>query len=153
MKATVIGVCASDRKGVRKTPVEAIRIIEDFGVEGDAHAGCRDRQVSLLAEESVVEVLGDTHDAGPGVFGENLRTRGIDLPGLSIGAVLRIGDVRLEVTRIGKQSPDGESLCDPLGMRIGPTKAVFCRVLRGGAVRPGDPIESAGYRALNNPNG
>jgi len=148
MKATVIGACISDRKGVRKTLVEEVRIVEDFGVEGDAHAGCRERQVSLLAEESVAEVLGDDQFAGPGAFGENLRTRGIDLTGLAIGATLRIGDVRLEVTRIGKQSPDGEPLYDPLGMRIGPTKAVFCRATRGGTVRSGDPIERVGSSTI-----
>ena len=35
----------------------------------------------------------------PGLFGENLRTSGIDLSGIRIGQVLRIGDdVVLEVT-------------------------------------------------------
>ena len=52
--AKVIAVCTSASTGVRKTPLpEGGTAIENFGLEGDAHAsGEWHRQVSLLAQES-----------------------------------------------------------------------------------------------------
>ena len=35
----VIAVCTSERKGIQKTSVPEIKVIEDWGIEGDAHAG------------------------------------------------------------------------------------------------------------------
>ena len=34
----VIAVCTSERKGIQKTSVPEIKVIEDWGIEGDAHA-------------------------------------------------------------------------------------------------------------------
>ena len=36
-----------------KEPVDSIRLIEDYGIEGDAHAGKWHRQVSLLSYDRV----------------------------------------------------------------------------------------------------
>ena len=36
---TVIAVCTSPAKGTQKTDVKEAVFIEDFGIEGDAHAG------------------------------------------------------------------------------------------------------------------
>ena len=44
----LLAVCISDRRGIQKSEVPAGRLIEDFGIEGDAHAGRWHRQVSLL---------------------------------------------------------------------------------------------------------
>ena len=43
----VIAVCTSPAKGTQKTSVERAVFIEDYGIEGDAHAGKWHRQVSL----------------------------------------------------------------------------------------------------------
>ena len=49
----VLSVSISEKKGVKKHPVEYINLIEDYGIEGDAHAGKWHRQVSLLGVESM----------------------------------------------------------------------------------------------------
>ncbi len=54
--ATVVAVCTSDKKGVRKKPVDVIELAVGTGVVGDAHAGAWHRQVSLLPDESVDEL-------------------------------------------------------------------------------------------------
>ena len=51
--ATVVSVNVAAEKGVRKQPREAITLVVEHGVEGDAHAGAWHRQVSLLAVESI----------------------------------------------------------------------------------------------------
>ena len=49
----VIAVCTSERKGIQKTSVPEIKVIEDWGIEGDAHAGKWHRQVSLLSFDKI----------------------------------------------------------------------------------------------------
>ena len=55
MEGTVKAVCTSSVKGVRKEPVKEACLIEDYGIEKDAHAGKWHRQVSLLSWEKVQE--------------------------------------------------------------------------------------------------
>ena len=49
----VIAICTSKQKGTLKNEVPEAVLIEEFGIEGDAHAGKWHRQVSLLALEKI----------------------------------------------------------------------------------------------------
>ena len=51
----VIAVCTSPAKGTQKINVGEGIFIEDFGIEGDAHAGKWHRQVSLLSYDKIEE--------------------------------------------------------------------------------------------------
>ena len=53
----VIAVCTSEAKGTQKKSVPEIKVVEDWGIEGDAHAGKWHRQVSLLSFDKI-EVKG-----------------------------------------------------------------------------------------------
>jgi MOSC domain-containing protein YiiM len=143
MSGAVLAVCTSSVKGVQKSPVEAATAVADHGLEGDAHAGDWHRQVSLLADESAARI----RDAGvpiePGDFGENLLTTGIDLANLPVGTRLAVGEVLLEVTQIGKECHTRCAIFDAAGSCVMPTDGIFCKVLRGGRLAPGDPIEEA----------
>jgi MOSC domain-containing protein YiiM len=57
MGGSVVSVNVSVRKGEAKRPVDAAVLREDHGIEGDCHAGPGEKQVSLLAWESVEEQL------------------------------------------------------------------------------------------------
>jgi len=46
-------VCVSVEKGTVKLPVPSAELRENWGIEGDAHAGDWHRQISLLAGESI----------------------------------------------------------------------------------------------------
>lgn len=142
-KGEIVAVCLSAEKHVQKDEVNEVLLVEDLGIEGDAHAGFGHRQVSLLAEESVekMRALG-LEDLRPGAFGENLLTRGMDLVGMEVGTRLRVGnEVLLEVTQIGKECVDRCAIYYAAGDCIMPREGIFARVLRGGRVRPGDAIE------------
>jgi MOSC domain-containing protein YiiM len=79
---------------------------------------------------------------GPGDFAENLTTQGIDLPALPIGTRLLVGkEVLLEVSQIGKECHTRCAIFQQVGTCIMPLEGVFARVIRGGVVKPGDPIE------------
>jgi len=158
MRGVVVSVNRSETKGVRKTPVPEIEIRPEWGVVGDAHAGPGDRQVSLLAVETVArwkttlaekrgkesggaERARPMPDIGPGAFAENLTTRGIDLPRLPIGTPLRIGaDVRGKVSKIGKEEHPDSFVHKQMGASLIPKEGIFIGILTGGIVRPGDEI-------------
>jgi len=139
---TIVAVCLSERTGVQKKPVASAEAVPDHGLRGDAHARDWHRQVSLLAAESIdgMRRKGLTLDWGD--FGENLVTRGLDLPALPIGTRLRIGaGVILEVTQIGKECHTPCAIYAAAGECIMPTQGIFCRVLAGGTMAAGDTID------------
>ena len=91
--ASVIAVCQSEKKGMKKQPVAEVTIREDYGVVGDAHADClTHRQVSLLAVESIDKMRSKGFDLQPGDFAENITTDGIDLSLLPVGTRIKAGD-------------------------------------------------------------
>jgi molybdenum cofactor synthesis domain-containing protein len=140
--AKVVAVNISTKTGVVKHPVESALLKENFGIEGDAHAGDWHRQVSLLDQESVdkMTALG-VKGLAPGIFAENITTKGIALHALPIGTRLRVGVTELEVTQIGKECHTHCQIYQQVGMCIMPTEGIFTRVIRGGEVRAGDTIE------------
>ena len=140
--AKIIAVCSSQDKGTRKENITEGVLKEDYGLIGDAHADCcSHRQVSLLAIESINKMQTSGFNVGPGDFGENLTSEGIELASLPIGAQMSIRDeVTLEITQIGKEC---HSWCDirrQVGKCIMPEEGVFARVIRGGPVKAGDEI-------------
>ena len=137
----VIAVCTSDKKGIRKTEVPGIRLIPDFGIEGDAHAGRWHRQVSLLALEKIEDFRKKGAEVDFGAFGENIVMEGFDLRSLPVGTRFRIGDALLELTQIGKECHTHCAIYHQVGDCIMPREGVFTIVLEGGVVKPGDEVE------------
>ncbi len=138
----VMAVCISREKGTVKEDVGSCRLIEDYGLEGDAHAGSP-RQVSLLSYEKFEafrEKAGNSVSIVPGVFGENLLVSGYDLASMEIGTRFRINEVILEVTQIGKTCHTGCEISKITGECIMPREGVFARVIKGGIVRNKDEI-------------
>ncbi|MBI4698037.1 MAG: MOSC domain-containing protein [Nitrospirae bacterium] len=104
MNAKVVSLNISDKKGVRKKPVDEVMLRENFGIENDAHASEKwHRQISLLALESIGKMQAMGLKVGPGDFAENITTEGIDLLSLPKGTKITIGnDVEAEISQIGK---------------------------------------------------
>jgi MOSC domain-containing protein YiiM len=161
----VIAVSRKAGHGVDKPNQLVIRLVEGHGVEGDAHYGVTVkhrsrvrqnpdqpnlRQVHLVHAELHDELAVQGFAVTPGLMGENLTTRGLDLLALPRGARLRLGDAAVvEVTGLRNpctqldgvgeglmaaclgRGPDGEPLRKAGVMAI---------VLRGGEVRAGDRV-------------
>lgn len=144
----VVSVNTSAKKGQIKKPVASAELVTGLGIEGDAHKGFAHRQVSLLMIEDIEaqrERLGGGEAAAairPGAYAENLTTRGIDLGALGLGDEIAVGDaVRLRVTQIGKECHTHCAVYHITGDCIMPVRGIFCEVVRGGGIRPGDRIE------------
>ena len=137
---SIVAVCASRRRTDPKRDIGEGYLRESYGLVGDAHAGLSEREVSLLAWESIGR-LNKEHGikAAPGDFAENLTTQGIDLVSLPLGTRLRTGEAVLEVVQIGKP-PDVTHTYNFQGLSILPTEGIFCRVIAGGRVRKDDEI-------------
>lgn len=137
----VEALCVSEKKGTPKRPVEAVRLVPDHGIEGDAHAGDWHRQVSLLAAEEVAPWRERLPELGPGDFAENILLSGVDFEALGLGSRLRLGEeAEVEVTQIGKECRGHRcTVFERLGDCLMPRRGLFARVLRGGVVRVGDP--------------
>ena len=164
--ARVISVNSDGDHRFSKPPQESITLVAGLGVEGDAHFGAtvqhlsrvrRDptqpnlRQVHLIHEELFAEVGEEGFTVTPGDLGENITTRGIDLLGLPVGTLLRIGDSAvLEVTGLRNPCLQIDNFQDGLLKQVvGRDEAgnivrkagIMSIVREGGTVRPGDTIE------------
>lgn len=135
---------------IDKRPVTGPRDIAPLGLAGDrqmhpTHGG-PDRAVYAYAEEDADWWAGELgRDIPPGLLGENLRTRGLDVTGALIGERWRVGGALLEVRM--PRTP-----CENLAMRMGidgfhvrfnasGRVGAMLRVLEPGAVVAGDEIE------------
>lgn len=138
----VVSLSISKKKGTRKTVVREVRLLENFGVEGDAHAGDWHRQVSLLAAESIQRTRDQGLDVTFGDFAENIATSGIDWLSVPVGTRFRLGDTALiEISQIGKECKKKCAIFYQAGDCIMPREGVFAKVLKGGMLRQGDTIE------------
>lgn len=162
---TVVAVHLSATHTFSKPSQPSILLVEGLGVEGDAHLGetvkhrsrvkadptqPNLRQVHLIHAELHDELREQGFDVKPGDMGENVTTRGIDLLGLPVGTLLRLGDEAV-VRVTGLRNP-----CTQLdNFQPGLMQAVLDRdadgnlvrkagimgvVVRGGKVRASDGI-------------
>ena len=162
---TVVAVCCSPTHSFSKPLVDAIRLLEGLGVEGDAHLGRTVRHRSRVAADPTQPNLRQVHlihaelhdelrtagfDVTPGQMGENITTRGVDLLGLPVDTRLRIGaDAVVGIT--GLRNPCAQLdnfqpglMAAVLGRdesgRLIRKSGIMGVVLAGGWIRPGDPI-------------
>ena len=141
MTGKVLSVNISEKKGTPKTKINPGVMIENFGFEGDAHAGKWHRQVSLLAQESIEKAKnGPTNGLCHGIFAENITTEGIELYTLPVGTHLKIGECEIEISQIGKECHEGCAISKLVGQCVMPREGVFGIVIKGGKVFEGDEI-------------
>ena len=140
-RGQVIAVNISPKKGTRKKNVGTSCLLPGLGLQDDAHAAPGNRQVSLLAMESIEKMVRLGLKVGPGDFAENLTTRGLNLLSLPLGTRFRIGDATLlEVTQIGKVCHTRCAIYYQAGDCVMPKEGIFAQVLEGGEIKVGDEI-------------
>lgn len=143
MNGKIISLNISEKKGTQKKPVINVNLVENYGIDGDAHASSDwHRQVSLLAIESIKKMQDLGLDVDCGDFAENITTEGIDLVSLPLGTKMSIGNgAEVEVTQIGKECKNHCTIFDSVGFCVMPDEGIFVRVLKGGELAKGDPVD------------
>ena len=135
-------IAISKKKGTRKEQVDQASLLEDHGIEGDAHAGPWHRQVSFLASESIQKARERGLDVTFGDFAENIATSGIDWLKVPIGTKINLGDAaKVEITQIGKECHNKCAIYYMAGDCIMPREGIFARVLQGGVIHCGDSVQ------------
>lgn len=133
-------ISISDRKGKRKDNIAKSRLIENFGLENDAHGGQWHRQVSFLAQESIDTMRDKGLDVVAGNFAENITTEGVDLASLRVGSHLTIGDTELIISQLGKICHDRCAIYHQAGDCVMPREGIFGIVKKGGTIHVGDTV-------------
>jgi MOSC domain-containing protein YiiM len=124
----------------RRLPMEEIaegRAVENSGLEGCAHARTDSPRQVLLVDSETLELM----ELQPGIIRENITTRGINVNGLPAGQRLRIGDAELEVSLPCSPCDLLEKIRPGLRRELRGRRGMLCRVIAGGTIRRGDPIE------------
>ena len=149
------GARKSGRTGIFKRPVEGPVGITPGGLAGDTisdteNHGGPDQAVYLFGAPDYEWWSGELgRDLPPGTFGENLTVSDLESALVCVGDRLEVGRVVLEVT--APRIP-----CLTLAVRMGDPAflkrfrraerpGVYCRVIRAGEVRAGDPVACAPY--------
>lgn len=160
---SVIAVCKKAEPGIPKYEVDAIQLIENYGVEGDYHAGkfVRHRYLAkkdptkpnlrqvLLIDAMILGTLAsqDIH-LKPGMMGENILVDGLSVMEIPIGTQVEVGEAVLEITEIRNPCYQLNEMHSNLlevaktsGSGHDPRNAgMLARIIKGGWVRPGDLV-------------
>ncbi|MBS1818879.1 MAG: MOSC domain-containing protein [Acidobacteria bacterium] len=164
-EGTVVAVARDRGHHFSKPTAMFIRIVTGLGVEGDAHAGATVkhrsrvarnplqpnlRQVHLLQAEVLDELNRNGFPITPGMLGENITTRGIDLLALPQGTRLHVGPTAIvEVTGLRNPCVQIENFHEGLleavlekqpGGRVVRKTGVMSIVVADGEIAPGDTV-------------
>ncbi len=158
MSGVVVAVSRGSAHAFSKTNRDSIRVLPGLGVEDDAHLGTTVqhlsriavdptqpnlRQVHLMHAELFEELHGLGFNVKPGQLGENITTRGIHLPHLPKGALLRFGaSAVIEVTGLRNPCAQIDDFQPGLLAAVrGPKTGIMSIVIAAGEIRAGDRIE------------
>ncbi len=137
MNGEIYGIFISHERNTPMTPLAQSMIIENYGLANDRKAQSNSKRQVLLVDEDTLQYVG----VPAGGLNENLAVRGIDVDALEAGQRVRIGDVLLEVTMPCTVCGELEHIREGLKEELRGRRGVLSRVLRGGIVRLGDPIQ------------
>jgi MOSC domain-containing protein YiiM len=136
---------------IGKAPVQGRVQVAGVHVEGDdqadrrVHGGPDKAVYAYASEDAAFWAVELGRDLGPGAFGENLTTEGLEVSGAVVGERWRIGSVELEVCQ--PRLP-----CNKLALRMGEPQMVkrfaqasrpgaYLRIVREGSIGAGDAVE------------
>src|ERR1700692_3696442 len=142
--AKILHIFRAPKKRLPMEELEEVQVITNVGLEGCAHAspGGGPRQM-LLVDRETLEAM----DLRPGIVRENITTEGIDVNSLAHNQVLRIGEVRLQVSEICHPCDQLEKIRPGLRREVRGRRGMLCQVLAGGIIRRGDTIEKVSAAA------
>ena len=145
----------AERTGIFKFPTQDAVKVTRLGLEGDViiskkHHGGPDQAVYVYGAADYAwwaQELGS--EIAPGTFGENLTMSDLESARFSIGDILHIDEVTLQVT--APRIPCGTfatRMDDPQWVkkfRHAERPGLYCRVIREGSVQVGDPVSVERY--------
>jgi MOSC domain-containing protein YiiM len=135
--ARVQNLFRAPRKHFPMEELSEVRALDDAGFEGCAHARPASKRQVLLVDRETLEAM----NLQPGIIRENITTDGLNVNGLQIGQLLRVGEARLEVTSVCTPCDLMEAIRPGLRKELWGRRGMLCRILEGGVIRRGDSID------------
>jgi MOSC domain-containing protein YiiM len=136
MQGKVMAVNTAEQRGIPKKDVGEGYLREGWGLEGDAHAGAWDRQISIFPLEAMALVPPTVMPTiSEDDYSENITIKGIPLEKLKVGRRLRIGEAEVLICHIGK-----EKAKDRGRPYIVSREGRFGTVVKSGKVAAGDIV-------------
>jgi uncharacterized protein YdeI (YjbR/CyaY-like superfamily) len=124
-----------------RLPLESANLVAGYGIEGDRKGGNPKRNLNLMSFETLEALREEGFYTLPGQMGEQIVIQGLDVGKLATGEQLQIGEracVEVVSHRTGCERFEGVQGKSPTlaAGRLG----VMARVVRGGRVAVGDPV-------------
>lgn len=141
----------TSKGGVPKRPI-ARAVVNERGVVGDeqadlVHHGHPDQALCLFSLEVIEKMRSEGHPIGPGSAGENVTVFGLDWSTVLPGRSMVLGQVRIEITGFATPcAKNAQWFIDGRYNRMHAARhpgesRVYARVIRGGDIAPGDPVQ------------
>ncbi len=132
----VLSINVGAEKGISKTSIKEVKVIEGWGLEGDAHGGDWDRQVSIFPIEALEKVPSHKlEEVLNGGYTENFTVSDIPLEQMTVGKTVKIGEAKIKILHVGK-----EEFKEHGRPYIVSREGRFGRVIKGGKVKEGDEV-------------
>jgi MOSC domain-containing protein YiiM len=128
-----------------RVPVEAATLQAGRGIVTDRKGANPDRQLNVMALETLEQLAAEGLRTGPGQMGEQVVVSGIALERLTPRAQLRVGEeavIEVVKPRTGCDRLRSVQGCTPA--QVAGRLGVMARVVSGGTVRVGDPVNLVG---------
>jgi MOSC domain-containing protein YiiM len=135
--ASVHSLFRAPKKRLPMEELQEAQVVNDFGLEGCAHARPGRKRQVLLVDKETLEAM----DLQPGILRENITTTGLNVNSLAIGQQLRVGRTLLEVSEICTPCDQMEKIRPGLRKELWGRRGMLCQVVEGGIIRRGDSIE------------
>lgn len=137
--------------GVPKLAIDSA-VVDASGVVGDeqadkVHHGSPDQALCLYSLEVIETLRSEGHSIAPGSAGENITVSGLDWQRVVPGSRMKIGPVEIEITYYATPcAKNAQWFKDRKFNRMHASKhpgeaRVYARVLEGGPIATGDPVE------------
>ena len=135
--ARVQNLFRAPKKHLPMEELSEVRALNDAGFEGCAHARPASKRQVLMVDHETLEAM----NLQPGMIRENITTHGLNVNGLRIGQLLRVGEAQLEVSQVCHPCDLMEAIRPGLRKELRGRRGMLCRVLEGGVIRRGDSID------------
>jgi MOSC domain-containing protein YiiM len=135
--ARVLHLFRAHRKHLPMEALAEVTVVANFGFQGCVHGRPGSKRQALLVDSETLDAM----NLEPGIIRENITTEGLNVNGLKIGEQLQIDDVLLEVAAVCTPCDQLEKVRSGLCKELWGRRGMLCRVIAGGTIRRGDPIE------------
>jgi MOSC domain-containing protein YiiM len=123
-----------------RVAVSRASLAEFQGIVGDLKGGTGERQLNIMAAETLAELRGEGFKTEPGELGEQVIVIGIDLANIAAGTRLRLGSAIVEVAMPRTGCARFEMIQGKSKKQVTGRLGVLARVVSGGEVAVGDSV-------------